>query len=169
MKFELYTPTIARRVPMKLNAGTASRLRTQHKEGKLTYIRLNIQTPCPPRGAVPVNQGCCGRLSTFTYDYRGLVTSVTLDAGSPGQLIYLYGYDEMGNLIKQTDANGNVTQFQYDQLGRRTQRMLPDGSIETTVYADVPVAPGSPVSVQQTAVTDFRGRTIVTTEDGRAF
>ena len=24
-------------------------------EGKLTYIRLNIQTPCPPRGAVPVN------------------------------------------------------------------------------------------------------------------
>jgi len=28
----------------------------------LAYIRLNIQTPCPPRGAVPVNQGCCRRL-----------------------------------------------------------------------------------------------------------
>jgi len=26
-------------------------------EGKLAYIKLNIQTPCPPRGAVPVNQG----------------------------------------------------------------------------------------------------------------
>jgi RHS repeat-associated protein len=103
--------------------------------------------------------------TAFTYDYRGLVTSVTLDAGSQGQLIYLYGYDEMGNLIKQTDANGNVTQFQYDQLGRRTQRMLPDGSIETTAYADVPLAPGSPVNVQQTAVTDFRGRTIVATDD----
>jgi hypothetical protein len=31
-------------------------------EGKLAYISLNIQTPCPPRGAVPVNQGCRGRL-----------------------------------------------------------------------------------------------------------
>ena len=93
------------------------------------------------------------------------MTAVTLDAGSPAPLVYVYGYDETGNLIKQTDANGNVTQFQYDQLGRRTRRMLPDGSIETTEYADVPVAAGSSVNVQQTAVTDFRGKTIVTTED----
>jgi len=34
-----------------------TRLRMRHKEAKLTYIRLNTQTPCPPRGAVPVNQG----------------------------------------------------------------------------------------------------------------
>jgi hypothetical protein len=27
------------------------------EESKLTYIRLNTQTPCPPRGAVPVNSG----------------------------------------------------------------------------------------------------------------
>ena len=26
-------------------------------EGKLGYVKLNRQTPCPPRGAVPVNQG----------------------------------------------------------------------------------------------------------------
>src|SRR2546427_4723062 len=32
------------------------------EEAKLAYVKLNIQTPCPPRGAVPVNQGCCGRL-----------------------------------------------------------------------------------------------------------
>ena len=25
---------------------------------KFAYIKLNIQTPCPPRGAVPVNQRC---------------------------------------------------------------------------------------------------------------
>jgi YD repeat-containing protein len=47
-----------------------------------------------------------GVVTAYTYDYRGLVTSVTLDAGSPGQLVYLYAYDERGNLIKQTDANG---------------------------------------------------------------
>jgi len=28
-------------------------------EAKLTYVRLNIQTPCPPRGAVPVNTRAC--------------------------------------------------------------------------------------------------------------
>ena len=31
------------------------------KEAKITYVRLNTQTPCPPRGAVPVNQGRGGR------------------------------------------------------------------------------------------------------------
>src|SRR5882724_9712736 len=57
--FELYTPTIATLLPRKI----ASRLRTLLKnEAKMTYVRLNSQTPCPPRGAVPVNQGCCGRL-----------------------------------------------------------------------------------------------------------
>src|ERR1035437_4931462 len=41
-----------------MSAGAASRLRTLLKaKPKLTYVRLNSQTPCPPRGAVPVNQG----------------------------------------------------------------------------------------------------------------
>ena len=56
---EPYTPTKAREMPRKIYAGLASRLRTMRK---LAYIRLNRQTPCPPRGAVPVNQGCCRRL-----------------------------------------------------------------------------------------------------------
>lgn len=103
--------------------------------------------------------------TAYTYDYRGLLTSVTLDAGSQSQLVYTYAYDEMGNLTKQIDARGNVTQFQYDALGRRTQRLLPDGSMETTVYSDVPASSGSSVNVEQTAVTDFQGKTIVSTED----
>jgi hypothetical protein len=50
-----------------MNAETASRLRTpQELEGKLAYVRLNIQTPCPPRGAVPVNQGRLRRYFTLT-------------------------------------------------------------------------------------------------------
>jgi hypothetical protein len=35
---------------------------------KLAYIKLNRQTPCPPCGAVPVNQECCG--SSFTRNTR---------------------------------------------------------------------------------------------------
>ena len=30
---------------------------TSQNEAKITYVRLNTQTPCPPRSAVPVNQG----------------------------------------------------------------------------------------------------------------
>jgi RHS repeat-associated protein len=105
-----------------------------------------------------------GVVTAYTYDFRGLVTSVTLDAGSPGQLVYQYAYDERGNLIRQTDANGHVTQYEYDALSRRTLRMLPDGSVEYTDYWDVP-ATGYSCKVQETAVTDFRGKTIVTLED----
>ena len=106
-----------------------------------------------------------GVVTAYTYDYRGLVTSVTLDAGLPGQLVYQYAYDERGNLIKQTDANGHVTQYAYDPLGRRTQRMLPDGSVEYTDYWDVPAGAPYSCKVQETAVTDFRRKTIVTLED----
>jgi hypothetical protein len=35
-------------------------LRTLSGEESSTYIKLNSQTPCPPRGAVPVNQGYVG-------------------------------------------------------------------------------------------------------------
>ncbi len=46
-----------------MNPGTASRLRTLlHAKPKLTYVKLNSQTPCPPRGAVLVNQAWRRRL-----------------------------------------------------------------------------------------------------------
>ena len=45
-----------------------------------------------------------------------------------------YVYDGMGNLISQTDANGHTTTFEYDSLGRRTQRKLPLGMTETYHY-----------------------------------
>jgi hypothetical protein len=32
------------------------------------YVKLNRQTPCPPRGAVPVNQEC--RISSFTHGFQ---------------------------------------------------------------------------------------------------
>ncbi len=102
-----------------------------------------------------------GVATSYTYDWRGLVTSVTLDAGSPNAIIWNYTYDESGNLLSQADPNGAVTQFAYDALGRRTQRRLADGSKEITSYADI----GADVKVAQIAVTDWRNKTSVTTED----
>ncbi len=49
-KFELNAPTITRMAPRNLTLGQL-----------LAYFALNSQTPCPPRGAVPVNQECCGK------------------------------------------------------------------------------------------------------------
>jgi hypothetical protein len=37
-------------------------------EAKLTYVRLNTQTPCPPRGAVPVDQGCGREFFTSNWE-----------------------------------------------------------------------------------------------------
>ena len=60
---EPYTPTIARMMPTKIKRRDSfSVTNASQNEAKLTYIRLNRQTPCPPRGAVPVNQGRCMRL-----------------------------------------------------------------------------------------------------------
>ena len=62
-KNEPHTPTIAPMVPTIYERwGSFSATNASQSEAKLAYIRLNSQTPCPPRGAVPVNQGCCGRL-----------------------------------------------------------------------------------------------------------
>jgi hypothetical protein len=49
---ELYTPTKAAMLPPFLTL--AQLLGYEHLQ-KLTYIKLNIQTPCPPGGAVPVH------------------------------------------------------------------------------------------------------------------
>ncbi len=66
-------------------------------------------------------------------------------------------------MTRVTDPLGGVTQYQYDELGRRTLRELSDGTVERTSYADVPVGGG--LNVAQTLVTDWRGATTVTTED----
>jgi len=43
-------------------------------------------------------------------------------------------YDDAGNVLTETDANGNVTQYQYDAENRRTRTTFPDGAFETYTY-----------------------------------
>ena len=108
-----------------------------------------------------------GVTTAFEYnDGQGLLTAVTLDWGGTNSLLTRYAYDQAGNLATQTDANGNLTAFQYDALGRRTARTLPGGATESTAYADVPEGgTNTALRVAQTAVTDFRGKTITNTLD----
>ncbi len=39
-------------------------------EAELAHIKLNTQTPCPPRGAVPVSQGRCRNLQKLPREYE---------------------------------------------------------------------------------------------------
>jgi YD repeat-containing protein len=75
-----------------------------------------------------------GVATAYTYDFRGLLTSVTLAFGTTQAVTTVYGYDELGNEIQQTDAAGHTTMFQYDALGRRIGRTLPGGESEWFVY-----------------------------------
>ena len=69
-------------MPIKLDAGTgglpkppeldaqtglfaAAKVASATNEIKACLLKLNRQTPCPPRGAVPVNQG--GGIGSFTH------------------------------------------------------------------------------------------------------
>ena len=68
----------------------------------------------------------------FGYDALGRLTSVT-DALDQ---VTSYTYDELGNRLTQTDANGRTTTFEYDRIGRQTARILPGDSRESMTYND---------------------------------
>lgn len=44
-------------------------------------------------------------------------------------------YDGLGRLVRETDAAGNTTEFDYDVFGRTTRRRLPDGAALEYDYA----------------------------------
>ena len=60
-KFELDTPTIAHVMPTKIKRWSSFSVTNPSRgEGKLAYVALNMQTPCPPSracGTVLVNTG----------------------------------------------------------------------------------------------------------------
>ncbi|MCP3999210.1 MAG: RHS repeat protein, partial [bacterium] len=66
----------------------------------------------------------------FGYDVLGRLRSVQ----NALELVTSYTYDEVGNRLTQTDANGHAASFRCDALGRRTQALFTDGSVETMTY-----------------------------------
>ncbi|EGW37662.1 RHS repeat domain-containing protein [Desulfosporosinus sp. OT] len=46
-------------------------------------------------------------------------------------------YDVRDNLITETDGDGKVTTYNYDEGGRLTSKVLPNGSSETFSYDSV--------------------------------
>lgn len=79
-----------------------------------------------------------------------------------------YTYDEVGNLLSQTDAKNRTTQFAYDALGRRTRRTLPDPAlyeIWTHDYSDGAGAPPAGKKWNKVEFDDLARRKVVTVYD----
>jgi RHS repeat-associated protein len=105
-----------------------------------------------------------GRITRYGYDALGRLTVVVLpnpgtganpplvdnDSPDAGTLVTRYQYDEVGNKIAQTDAEGRTTRWEYDAMGRETARILPGGEREEKQYN---------LAGELIALTDFNGAT----------
>ncbi len=114
------------------------------------------------------------RSTAFSYDDLGRLTGVTPEVtidGSPMPAT-TYTYDEVGNKLTQTDAEGRTTTWTYDVYGRVLSRQLPAGMTETFAYNDgqgcLPtdgIACAAATSPRTTVRTDFNGDTTTTAYD----
>jgi RHS repeat-associated protein len=104
-----------------------------NRRTRVTYPDQKFeQTAYDAVGRVQSRTDGKGITTQYTYDGVGRLKTVT--DNMPTQGVTKYDYDEVGNRIRQTDANVHATNYQYDQRGRRTQRTLPLGQSESYTY-----------------------------------
>lgn len=68
---------------------------------------------------------------TTTYTYNGLVTTIVDPAGKTLELTY----DSIGRLVSRKDALNYVTEYGYNELGRRLWERHPDGTQRAWAYS----------------------------------
>ncbi len=77
-----------------------------------------------------------GLVTEYEYDALNRLVKSSLPppmAGDP-RSDTLFGFNEAGNLLSQTDADGHTTLYTYDLAGTRTSRTLPGGESESFTY-----------------------------------
>lgn len=128
------------------------RIATLYQDGTTVEERYDLMG----RRTATIDQNL--RRTAFEYDALGRLQGVTPEVTINGEAVPTtsYTYDEVGNQLSQTDANGHTTAWTYDYFGRVTSRTLPEGMVETFEYLD---------DLNQTVHTDFNGDTITTLHD----
>ncbi len=82
-----------------------------------------------------------GVTTGYGHDALGRLHYVTNAVDTADEAITRYEYDELGNETQQFDANQwgagtpKATVFEYDFLGRRVKRTLPDGKSAKAIYS----------------------------------
>jgi len=136
-----------------MNAGAASQLRTLLKsEAKLTYSRLNIQTPCPPRGQHEPGYYC----EVVQVRRRGrAVKTIFADNSFITNIFNLLG-QQIGKMDQATVLVSNV----FDVSGQLTSVVMP--SVPDPENGNNPTNPAWTYAFdqygRQIATVDAKGR-----------
>ncbi|WP_308190751.1 FG-GAP-like repeat-containing protein [Streptomyces sp. HPF1205] len=89
----------------------------------------HVLTRTDPRGNVS-GADPAAYTTTYTYDPRGLLSSVTDPLGH----VTGYGYNDAGQLTTVTDAAGHTTTYTYDPAGNVKTTTDPAGKVTTDTY-----------------------------------
>ena len=73
-----------------------------------------------------------GNLTSFGYDERGNLTSLTDALGQ--ETLHEFGGGPLDRVSSMTDPNAQVVSYEYDAIGNLTYRNLADGSVEGFSY-----------------------------------
>ncbi|MES0488379.1 MAG: RHS repeat-associated core domain-containing protein [Leptospirales bacterium] len=115
---------------------------TTHPDGNISQVIYNKSCTVATDANNKSTQTCHDRLGRTTQFWDI----------SPGTSKTYFAYDNMGRLINTTDADGDVTNIQYDSLGRKTS--LSKVGEGTWSYAYFSIAP------ELKSTTDPKGNTI---------
>lgn len=100
--------------------------------------------------ATEYNEGNANQVTTYKYAKDGNNTWIKSISGNCCGYQVAFEYDANGNKIKETDANGNITLFSYDERGNITSITDPLGQQYTYTYL--------PGNNKVTSFTDPKGQ-----------
>ncbi|WP_218943559.1 hypothetical protein [Exilibacterium tricleocarpae] len=75
-----------------------------------------------------------GRTTTFAYDVRGNRVESRTAAGTGDEQLTVFDYDAEGNLRRVIDAEGGITENDYDRVYNRTTATDANGNATTTEF-----------------------------------
>jgi YD repeat-containing protein len=111
-----------------------------------------------------------GNVTKYAYDADGQQVSTTLPpytppGGSPVTAVDTTAYDADGRVTSVTDGLSNTTRYGYDQLGDQVKETAPDGSVTTAAYdtENEPLSVTGPTGAVTDSTYDYMGRRVTST------
>jgi large repetitive protein len=113
-----------------------------------------------------------GNLVTTAYDAAGRPTSVTLPSYTPPgsgtaiTAVAAKAYNNLGQVVNDTDPLNHQTTYTYDQLGNRATITAPNGGVTHNTYDLLgdQLSSTDPIGAVGQATYDYLGRKVTTTQ-----
>ncbi|WP_235205570.1 RHS repeat-associated core domain-containing protein [Pseudomonas fluorescens] len=101
------------------------------------------------QGRLTVEQDPLGAITAYQYDKAGRLVALFPGDDTPtsyehehgfvrvmrrGEAVWKYQRNDQGDITRQTDPDGNVTEYSYDKRGRLTQVWYPDHSCQRLTW-----------------------------------